>query len=125
MNNFKLPLLFFTSCFLSINSFAGNNELVPRKGLGPLDRAKVQEVQAQKWSRIGHNMEMAENTSDSASEYGNRVNSTSGAGIRSRYCSTNVGNVATQKGVSSGRYGPQNKNNNIVVVKGDVINVCK
>ena len=50
--------------FLSFNAFAGNGELVPRKGLGPLDKAKVHEVQAQKWSRIGMGIEMENEAED-------------------------------------------------------------
>ena len=49
MKVFNMLMLFGVSCFLSLNAFAGNGELVPRKGLGPLDKAKVHEVQAQKW----------------------------------------------------------------------------
>ena len=55
--------------FLSFNAFAGNGELVPRKGLGPLDKAKVHEVQAQKWSRIGMGIEMENEAEDSVSQY--------------------------------------------------------
>ncbi|OOF35859.1 MULTISPECIES: hypothetical protein [Rodentibacter] len=116
-------MLYFGLCYLSMNAFAGNDELVPRKGLGPLDRAKVNQVQAQKWSRIGIGMEMGGDAQDSVSQYGNSSSVGSSSLSRTRNCSTNIGNVTTQKGVSSGRYGP--KNNNVVVVKGDVINVCK
>ena len=41
--------------FLSLNTFAGNGELVPKKGLGPLDKAKVHEVQAQSGQRWNGN----------------------------------------------------------------------
>ena len=33
-------------------SFSIAAELAPRKGMGPLDQAKVQKVQAQKWSKM-------------------------------------------------------------------------
>ena len=124
MKVFYMLILFGASCFLSLNAFAGNGELVPRKGLGPLDKAKVHEVQAQKWSRIGMGIEMENEAEDSVSQYSN-TSGGSAFGGHSKNCSTNIGNVATQKGASSGRYGPKNKNNNVVVVKGDVINVCK
>ena len=49
--------VFLCLSFFAVGSFAGNNdELVPRKGLGPLDKAKVNNVQAQKWSRVGKQM---------------------------------------------------------------------
>lgn len=124
MKVFNMLMLFGASCFLSFNVFAGNGELVPRKGLGPLDKAKVHEVQAQKWSRIGMGIEMENEAENSVSQYSN-TSGGSAFGGRSKNCSTNIGNVAAQKGASSGRYGPKNKNNNVVVVKGDVINVCK
>lgn len=124
MKVFNIFILFGISCFLSLSAFAGNGELVPRKGLGPLDKAKVHEVQAQKWSRIGMGIEMEDEAENSVSQYSNTSSGRS-LGGRSKNCSTNIGNVAAQKGASSGRYGPKNKNNNVVVVKGDVINVCK
>lgn len=49
MKVFNILMLFGISCFLSLSAFAGNGELVPRKGLYSLDKAKVHEVQAQKW----------------------------------------------------------------------------
>ena len=99
-------------------------ELVPRKGMGPLDQAKVQKVQAQKWSRLASFDDMgSEFDSDSTSS--TSTTGTSSIGGRSKSCVTNVGNVAQKKGLSSGRYGPKNKNDNVVVIKGDVVNVCK
>ena len=115
MKVFYMLILLGASCFLSLNTFAGNGELVPRKGLGPLDKAKVHEVQAQKWSRIGMGIEMEDEAENSVSQY-NNTSSGSSFGGRSKNCSTNVGNVTAQKGASSGRYGPKNKNNNVVVV---------
>ena len=53
MKVFYMLILFGASCFLSLNTFAGNGELLPRNGLGPMDNAKVHEVHDQKWSRIG------------------------------------------------------------------------
>lgn len=99
-------------------------ELAPRKGIGPLDQAKVQKVQAQKWSRMSTFDDMGSEFND------NSTSSTSTTGVggisgRSKGCVTNVGNVVQKKGLSSGRYGPKNKNDNVVVIKGDVVNVCK
>ena len=99
-------------------------ELSPRKGIGPLDQAKVQKVQVQKWSRMSTFDDMGSEFDD------NSTSSTSTTGVggisgRSKGCVTNVGNVVQKKGLSSGRYGPKNKNDNVVVIKGDVVNVCK
>ena len=93
MKVFNMLMLFGASCFLSLNAFAGNGELVPRKGLGPLDKAKVHEVQAQKWSRIGMGIEMENEAEDSVSQYSN-TSGGSAFGGRSKNCSTNIGNVA-------------------------------
>ena len=102
-------------------------ELAPRKGMGPLDQAKVQKVQAQKWSRVASFDDMgSEFDGDSTtSTSSTSTTGTSSIGGRSKSCVTNVGNVAQKKGLSSGRYGPKNKNDNVVVIKGDVVNVCK
>lgn len=117
-------LIFFSISFFAVSSFAGNNEeLVPRKGLGPLDRAKVNNVQAQKWARIGMGIGEGDEQADDTRNNANSMSSGYG-GMRSRNCSTNVGTIQNQKGASSGRYGPRGKGN-IVVVKGDVISVCK
>lgn len=118
--------VFLCLSFFAVGSFAGNNdELVPRKGLGPLDKAKVNNVQAQKWSRVGMGMDFGDDQADDARNTTNSAGTAgSYGGMRSRNCSTNVGTIQTQKGAGSGRYGPRSKGN-IVVVKGDVISVCK
>ena len=105
-------------------SFSIAAELAPRKGMGPLDQAKVQKVQAEKWSKMSSLDEMGEGV-DSSLIYSTSTSGVSGIGGRSKSCVTNVGNVAPKKGLSSGRYGPKNKNDNVVVIKGDVVNVCK
>lgn len=116
--------LFFAFLFFSITAFSANNELVPRKGLSPLDKAKTHEAEAKKWAKMG----MVDGFEDEVSEDGTTYHSNSKQGyasLSSRSCTTNIGNVTTTRGISSGRYGPKNKNNNIIVVKGDVVSVCK
>ncbi|HBO39439.1 MAG TPA: hypothetical protein DD638_12340 [Pasteurellaceae bacterium] len=112
--------LWVSLLFLFTNSvFSASSELAPRIGMSPLDRAKVHSVQAQNWARIGTAEADANNVSDSAT-------TTSGnSAIGSKNCTTNIGTTTVNKGLSSGRYGPNSRSDNIVVVKGDVISLCK
>lgn len=118
-------LILFLMGLLSEAVIAANGELAPRKGMGPLDQAKVHKVQAQKWSKMAVLEEIGSDMEAGSNNY-STTSGSNGNGIgRSKSCVTNVGNITTQKGASSGRYGPKNKNDNVVVIKGDVVNVCK
>lgn len=52
---------------------------------------------------IGMGIEMEDEAENSVSQYSNTSSGRSFGG-RSKNCSTNIGNVAAQKGASSGRY---------------------
>lgn len=121
---FCVFLVFVAHTALSANSNSGGGQLIPQQGMSALDRAKINSVQAQNWSKMGKYASTAnDNVENYATTYG-----TNGIGSRtigSNTCVTNIGTSTTTKGVSSGRYGPGRKSNNIVVVKGDVISLCK
>lgn len=128
MNKKILPSLLFSLCLYPAQVFAANSELAPRKGMSPLDRAKIHSVQAQNWSRIGV-MKDADVDSSSDTDNGTSSGTTSSnsgvRGVGSKTCNTNIGTTTTKKGVSSGRFGPKNDSDKIIVVKGDVISLCK
>ncbi|WP_243647868.1 hypothetical protein [Cricetibacter osteomyelitidis] len=88
--------------------------------MSPLDRAKIHSVQAQNWSRIGRYAAMEGDDESSTTTTNSGV-----SGVGSKTCNTNIGTTTAQKGVSSGRYGPNNNSNKIIVVKGDIISLCK
>ncbi|AKS65544.1 hypothetical protein NJ8700_09110 [Aggregatibacter aphrophilus NJ8700] len=113
-----------SSLLISFSVFSAQSELAQRIGMSPLDRAKVNSVQAQNWARIGMSEADAENMAESAKSTAST--SRSGVGAHgSRNCTTNIGTTNVTKGISSGRYGPSRNTNKNVVVKGDVINLCK
>lgn len=109
-----LPI-FSTSTFSAPQS----QELAPRQGMSPLERAKVHSVQAQNWAKIGKSGYDAEEITERTTE-GSSV-----SGIGSRSCTTNIGTTTTKSGVSSGKYGPSKNSDNIVIIKGDVVSLCK
>lgn len=94
-------------------------ELAQRRDISPTDRAKVLSVQSKRWLGFGTTGQTTDNTI---------VPSTVGA----RVCTTNVG-VPPGTGSTAGntgfgpqnRFGPQAQKDNIVVVSGDIINLCK
>jgi len=96
------------------------SELAPRKTLGPLDRAKVLQVESKMWLQNNGGGNAVQDTTTLTSPGGSKA------------CVTNVG-VPQQANATTpgGRFGPQNpfapqnSKDNIVVVKGDVISVCK
>ena len=103
---------------------AGNSELAPRKTMSPLDRAKIHSVQAQNWGTLGSfDEDTVEETATNNSE---TVRSSNTYGS-SKSCVTNIGTTHTNRNeMSSGRYGPQNnKKQQPIVIKGDVISLCK
>jgi len=51
------------------------------------------------------------------------VTSTSNEGLR-KVCTQEVGSSTTTTGATSGRYGPQN-DPQVVVLRGDLVNICK
>ena len=94
-------------------------ELAQRRDISPTDRAKVLSVQSKRWLGFGTTGQTTDNTI---------VPSTVGA----RVCTTNVG-IPQNNGSNAGntgfgpqnRFGPQAQKDNIVVVSGDIINLCK
>ncbi|MBN6065426.1 hypothetical protein HYE66_02990 [Aggregatibacter actinomycetemcomitans] len=118
--------IILSSLLFSVFAYAagsGPSELAPRIGMSPLDRAKIHSVQAQNWARMGTAEADAEDVSDSAdSNTPGGISSSIGG---SRNCTTNIGTRSAAKGISSGKYGPSRNSDNIVVVKGDVISLCK
>lgn len=99
--------------FLMIAGTAQAQELAPRKDMGAVDRAKVHTVMSKRWLGFG----VTERTMDTPMAPGT-------IGAKSS-CTVNIGTPAEQTGRSSGRYGPNPNKDNIVVVTGDVISVCK
>ena len=49
------------------------------------------------------------------------------SGPLGKNCSTNIGNAASEQGTqqAGGKYGPGSNSDQIVIVKGSVINICK
>ena len=113
-----------SSLLISFSVFSAQSELAQRIGMSPLDRAKVNSVQAQNWARIGMSEADAENMAESAESTASTSRSGVGA-LGSRNCTTNIGTTTVATGTSSGRYGPSRNTNKTVVVKGDVISLCK
>ena len=103
-------------CAFVGHAFAGG-ELAPRRDMAPLDRAKVLSVESKRWLGFGATARTTDTT---------LTPSTVGA----RVCTTNVGvppnnNPAGQYGPQQNAYGPQSRTDNIVVVSGDIISLCK
>lgn len=92
---------------------AQQGDPTPRKGIEPWDKATVTQHQAKRWI-IGA---VAQQAGDTAIR-GNKPGSKS--------CVTNVG-TTPQPPANTPRYGPQpgGRQSRVVVVNGDVINVCK
>lgn len=97
--------------------FAGG-ELAPRRDMSPLDRAKVLSVESKRWLGFG----ATGRTTDTTLTPGT---------VGARVCTTNVGvpptntNSTGQYGPQQNAYGPQSRTDNIVVVSGDIISLCK
>lgn len=92
-------------------------ELAQRRDISPVDRAKVLSVQSKRWLGFGSTAQTTDTTI---------VPSTVGA----RVCTTNVGTPPkqTNSGLNFGpqnQFGPHQQQDNIVVVSGDIINLCK
>lgn len=94
-------------------------ELAQRRDISPTDRAKVLSVQSKRWLGFGSSGQTTDNSV---------VPSTVGA----RVCTTNVGvpqNSSPNSGNTSfgpqNRFGPQAQKDDIIVVSGDIINLCK
>ncbi|GAA0724814.1 hypothetical protein [Dokdonella soli] len=103
-------------CGCAVPAFAGG-ELAQRRDMSPLDRAKVLNVESKRWLGYGSTGQTTSTT---------MVPSTVGA----RVCTTNVGVPANtapvgQYGPQQNAYGPQSRKDNIVVVSGDIISLCK
>ncbi|QOF67569.1 hypothetical protein IFE17_10685 [Actinobacillus sp. GY-402] len=113
--------IYVAACLLSFSTstFSASSELAPRQGMSPLDKAKVHSVQAQNWAKMGKAGYDAEEVTERSTE-GSSV-----SGIGSRSCTTNIGTTTTKSGVSSGKYGPSKNSDNIVIIKGDVVSLCK
>lgn len=111
----------YTFAALALFAVAGiahaGGELAQRRDISPVDRAKVMNVQSKRWLGFGSTAQTTDTTI---------VPGTVGA----RVCTTNVGTLPKQAN-NSLNYGPQNQfgphppQDNIVVVSGDIINLCK
>jgi hypothetical protein len=90
----------------------GQGDPTPRKEIDPWDKAKVTHIEAKQW------MLAAPETT--------RSDSVTGAIPGKRSCTTNIG-VTAQRAPKQQppRFGPQAQQNQLVVVTGDVINVCR
>jgi hypothetical protein len=108
--------LLLSAGFASVAHAGG--ELAQRRDISPLDRAKVLNVQSKRWLGFGATAQTTDTTI---------VPSTVGA----RVCTTNVG-VPPQTTQNAGQnfgphnqFGPHAQQDNIVVVSGDIISLCK
>ncbi len=88
----------------------GQGDPTPRKDIDPWDKAKVQHLEAKRWSQTGPQT--------------TRTDTVVGGIPGQRSCTTNVG-AAPPPPDKQPRFGPQQQKNQLVVVTGDVINVCK
>jgi len=91
----------------------GQSDPTPRKDIDPWDKAKVTHIEAKRWVLTG-----PETT---------RSDTVTGAIPGKRSCTTNIGAAAPNapKQPQPPRFGPQPQQSQLVVVTGDVINVCK
>lgn len=96
-------------------------ELAKRKDMSALERAKVQSVMSKRWLGFGVTQKTTDTaTAPAITESGIR------SSINSTVCTTNIGVPQDNNtGLSAGRYGPSANKDNIVVVTGDVISICK
>ena len=119
-NIFRFAILVIIS-ISSISTYAATNELAPRRGQSPSTKAKINSILAENWGRKGLDGSEYSNDDDYIQE--SQSDNKFGG---SRNCTTNIGVVKEQRGISSGRYGPKNnKDNRPIVIKGDVISLCK
>ena len=88
---------------------AAQGDVTPRKDIDPWDKAKVTGIEAKRWTLSGDALK--------------RTQTVSGNTPGQRSCTTNIGAVAPPTGQQL-RFGPQPKDQ-VVVVTGSVINVCK
>ena len=109
------PQSYLTCLLLLINSSAMSQQkpISGRTGLEPSARNQVTVVQAR--ARIEE---------DKANTV---VNKSVTAGPLGKSCSTNVGNSPSEQAAkqSGGKYSPGANSDQVVVVKGSVINICK
>ncbi len=90
---------------------AGQGDPTPRKDIDPWDKAKVTHIEAKRWALTG-----PETT---------RTDTVAGGVPGKRSCTTNIGAAGQPAAKPPLRFGPQAQKNQLVVVTGDVINVCK
>lgn len=100
---------------------AQDGDPTPRKGIGPADAAKVKQFEAQRWLGFG--------ARSSGSQAEGVQSSVSGVIPGQRSCTTQIGPTAPPnlgaagRPNSSPRFGQNN--DNVVVVTGSVIAVCR
>ena len=126
MKKYLYSISVVTLLLSATHVMAGNSELAPRKAMTPLDRAKIHSVQAQNWGRQGIFNDGDVEDGETATNSSETVRSSNTYGS-SKSCVTNIGTTHTNRNeMSSGRYGPQNnKKQQPIVIKGDVISLCK
>jgi hypothetical protein len=113
----RISLMVFMAGWLAVvspTSHAGNDDdPTPRKGLEPLDNAKINRVKAQAHNNLG-----IEST----------VTTTvyQGEGGGAKGCVVNIGNQVPANGAgAAGRYGPQPKQPDVIIPNGGIYNICK
>ena len=111
-----VSLLISASVLACGAAVATAQELAPRKDMSALDRAKTHSVMSKRWLGFGATQQTTDTSSTAMPTAGS---------VGGKVCTTNVGVPVEQTGVSSGRYGPRAQKDNIVVVKGDIISICK
>ena len=111
--SFASSFIVCISFLVSGSIFAQQKPISGRTGLEPASRNQVTLVQAR--SRIEE---------DKANTV---VNKSIASGPLGKSCSTNVGNSPTEQAASQsgGKYAPGGNSDQVVVVKGSVINICK
>ncbi|WP_155959442.1 hypothetical protein [Klebsiella aerogenes] len=106
----KKSILFIFFCGLSGVAYSGQESVVSRKDLEPKDAATVKSLEAQRWIGFGVNQQAKDNI---------KTKNGIGSGVN---CTTNVGSAA--KNSFPHPLGNSKTQPDVVVVTGDVINVC-
>ena len=109
MTTLHLTALALAALLAAGTAVAQQKDVTPRKDMDPWDRSKVKQVEAKRWTRFG-----ADAT---------RTDTVSGNIPGKQSCSTTIGSAPPP--ANQPRFGPQQQKNQIVVVTGSVINVCK
>ncbi|MBX7228336.1 MAG: hypothetical protein K1X48_01865 [Burkholderiaceae bacterium] len=110
---FRNICLFISIFFIVLSNIASAEQKPPaaRTGLEPAGRNKVAIVQARSLIEVDSSNAVAKKSVVS--------------GPLGQNCSTNVGNTTDNATQPGNKYGPAKNTDQVLVVKGSVINICK